>query len=131
MTRLAGDHLPANRACRPRRALELAVAVGLLLAGCAAPDPASSPSAGSSSTSPRSATSSAAAAPPSQAKAQLVVADGPGWHGSSIDGPAPPPGTCRYGNVAGLALPDRTCTPGAVDSAVTQDNLSETLCRQG
>ena len=33
--------------------------------------------------------------------------------------------------MAGLTLPDRTCTPGAVDPAVTQDNLSETLCRKG
>jgi hypothetical protein len=33
--------------------------------------------------------------------------------------------------VAGLLLPDRTCTPGAVDPAVTQANLPQTLCRKG
>jgi hypothetical protein len=134
---VGGDHVPTSRAVRPSRPLGWGLAVGLLLAGCAAPDPASSVTTGSSSTSPRSATSSAADTATASttvsatASAQLVVANGPGWHESSIDGPAPPPGTCQYGGVAGLLLPDRTCTPGAVDPAVSQANLSQTLCRKG
>ena len=32
---------------------------------------------------------------------------------------------------AGLTLPDRACTPGAVDPAVTQDNLDQTICTSG
>jgi hypothetical protein len=31
----------------------------------------------------------------------------------------------------GLVLPDAACTPGAIDSAVTQDNLASTICRKG
>ena len=31
----------------------------------------------------------------------------------------------------GLELPDATCTPGAVDPAVTQANLDETICTSG
>jgi len=131
MIGLVGDRVPASRALRPSRPLGLGIAAGLLLVGCSAPQPASSVSTGSSSTSPRSATASADVGPPAQATARVVVANGPGWHGSSIDGAAPPPGTCRYRTVAGLVLPDRTCTPGAVDPAVTQANLSQTLCRKG
>jgi len=89
---------------------------GLLLVGCTAPQPAATVT-WSSSTAP--------------AAAAVVVASGPGWHGSSIDGAAPSAGTCRYGNMAGQPLPDRTCTPGAVDPAVTQANLPQTLCRPG
>jgi hypothetical protein len=32
---------------------------------------------------------------------------------------------------AGLYLPDPACTPGAVDPAVTQDNLASTICKSG
>ncbi|SDP62737.1 hypothetical protein SAMN04487914_12154 [Arthrobacter sp. ok909] len=32
---------------------------------------------------------------------------------------------------AGLYLPDPSCTPGAVDPAVTQDNLASTICKSG
>lgn len=61
----------------------------------------------------------------------MAVADGPGWHAGAVDGPQPVAGSCLYGVVEGLALPDPTCTPGAVDPAVTQDNLRQTLCRSG
>jgi hypothetical protein len=60
-----------------------------------------------------------------------VVADGPGWHGLSVDGPMPAPATCHYGGSSTAPLPDPTCTPGAVDPAVTQDTLARTLCRSG
>jgi hypothetical protein len=30
-----------------------------------------------------------------------------------------------------MALPDRACTPGAIDPRVTEASLPETLCRQG
>ncbi len=44
----------------------------------------------------------------------------------------PGPGTCHYRTASdGYALPDPGCTPGAVDSAVTQANISSTICRSG
>jgi hypothetical protein len=47
-----------------------------------------------------------------------------------VTGQAPP--TCqerKAGN--GQPLPDSTCTPGVISAAVTQDNLSSTICRPG
>jgi hypothetical protein len=44
------------------------------------------------------------------------------------------PGQCKARTVdaaAGLYLPDPACTPGAVDPAVTQDNLASTICKSG
>jgi hypothetical protein len=46
--------------------------------------------------------------------------------------PAPRPvvladGPCRGAN----GLPDRRCTPGAIDERVTQANIKQTICRQG
>jgi len=38
-------------------------------------------------------------------------------------------GPCHAG--AGGLLPDRRCTPGAVDPAVTQANIQSTICRAG
>jgi len=44
------------------------------------------------------------------------------------------PGQCKARIIdaaAGLYLPDPACTPGAVDPAVTQDNLASTICKSG
>jgi len=101
------------------------VAAGVPLAGCGGPGPgADTPTADASTRRP---------APSAGATSTtgLVVANGPGWHGGSVDGPPPAPGACRYRAVAGMSLPDPVCTPGAVDPAVTQANLSRTLCRKG
>lgn len=44
----------------------------------------------------------------------------------------PEPGTCHVGKAAnGQPLPDPNCTPGTTNPAVTQDNLSSTICRSG
>jgi len=43
-------------------------------------------------------------------------------------------GGCRVHVVdgsAGLVLPDRGCTPGSIDPAVTQANIAQTICRPG
>lgn len=42
-----------------------------------------------------------------------------------------PPHPCHAVQVAGGLLPDRACTPGAVDPAVTQDNIHQTICVAG
>ncbi|HEY8702874.1 MAG TPA: hypothetical protein VIM08_18225 [Arthrobacter sp.] len=44
------------------------------------------------------------------------------------------PGQCAARIIdaaAGLYLPDPACTPGAIDPAVTQDNLASTICKSG
>ena len=44
------------------------------------------------------------------------------------------PGECHYRTVdaaTGSYLPDGACTPGAVDTAVTQANIAQTICRSG
>jgi hypothetical protein len=44
------------------------------------------------------------------------------------------PGECKVRTVdaaSGDYLPDPACTPGAIDPAVTQDNLASTICKSG
>lgn len=61
-----------------------------------------------------------------------LVATGVGWSGSGLQGPTPAAGTCHYGTATdGYALPDPACTPGAVNTAVTQANLQSTICSYG
>jgi hypothetical protein len=42
------------------------------------------------------------------------------------------PANCHtHGNTPDTVLPDPTCTPGGIDPAVTQANLSTTICKSG
>jgi hypothetical protein len=41
----------------------------------------------------------------------------------------PAPGTCKLGEYDGQPLPDPHCTPGAIDAAVTEANLADTICK--
>ncbi|MEU2718233.1 hypothetical protein [Streptomyces sp. NPDC007205] len=43
----------------------------------------------------------------------------------------PPAGSCHYRYEKGEPLEDPACTPGATSPAVTQGNLSTTICRKG
>jgi hypothetical protein len=62
----------------------------------------------------------------------LVESAGPGWTASGLEGPVLGPGRCHYRSAAdGSSLPDPTCTPGAVDGSVTQDDLARTVCAAG
>lgn len=45
--------------------------------------------------------------------------------------PQPRPDTCRARDTGLFSLPDPRCTPGAVSPAVTQANISSTICRRG
>ncbi len=45
--------------------------------------------------------------------------------------PQPAAGSCRARGHGALTLPDPRCTPGAIDPAVTQADLSTTICRSG
>jgi hypothetical protein len=43
----------------------------------------------------------------------------------------PVPGSCHARGRGDFSLPDARCTPGAIDPAVTQGDLSTTICRAG
>jgi hypothetical protein len=106
-----------------------AAAVLVVLAGCGttSPDAGSSPPTTASAPSRRIAPTIAVAPPPGP-----LVAAGRGWIASGLEGPVPAASSCGYGRAAdGYPLPDRRCTPGAVDPSVTQADLGSTICRPG
>lgn len=41
------------------------------------------------------------------------------------------PGACHGRGTGLMVLPDPACTPGAVDLAVTEQNIDQTICRRG
>jgi hypothetical protein len=43
----------------------------------------------------------------------------------------PPAGSCHARGKGRFSLPDPRCTPGAIDPAVTQRNISRTICVRG
>jgi len=43
----------------------------------------------------------------------------------------PKPGSCHYRGSGVYALPDAKCTPGALNPAVTQATIRQTICRPG
>ena len=45
--------------------------------------------------------------------------------------PQPAPVSCHARGSGRFSLPDRRCTPGAVDRSVTQANIDRTICRSG
>lgn len=66
------------------------------------------------------------------AAAHGLVRTGRGWSADGIQGPIPAPGSCHYRRTTdGEVLPDPRCTPGAIDTAVTQANIAQTICRPG
>ncbi len=42
--------------------------------------------------------------------------------------PQPRPRSCHARGVGEFSMPDPSCTPGSIDPAVTQRNLSRTIC---
>ena len=110
-----------------------AAAVGVLLAGCqpagtAAPAPSPARLGASSAAAPAK-TGQSAPAVPTPPKSQ-PVRTGHGWNPGGISGPFPT--SCRAGSSPhGQPMPDPRCTPGAVDAAVTQASLPDTVCRRG
>jgi hypothetical protein len=64
--------------------------------------------------------------------AGVVVASGHGWSSAGLAGPFPAAGTCHVHTATdGEPLPDPACTPGAIDSAVSNATASTTVCRKG
>lgn len=82
-----------------------------------------------------------AAAPKASASAAPSASAGPAPAVKSVHSPDKvavdetlAAGQCKARTVdanAGLYLPDPACTPGAIDPAVTQDNLASTICTSG
>ncbi|MBF9068824.1 hypothetical protein I2501_12400 [Streptacidiphilus sp. NEAU-YB345] len=70
-------------------------------------------------------------AAPGSAGGGAALAVGPGPQQEYRVAAQPAAGSCRYGSSDGQPLPDPRCTPGAVNPAVTQSNLRQTLCRRG
>jgi hypothetical protein len=61
-----------------------------------------------------------------------VIDTGVGWTANGLEGTMPAPGSCHYRTAAdGDALPDPGCTPGAVNTGVTQGNIGTTICSSG
>jgi hypothetical protein len=72
-----------------------------------------------------------AAAPATGTASGLRSESSPGTVANDI---ALQPGQCHVREVnrqAGLVLPDSACTPGAIDPAVTQANIQQTICKTG
>ncbi|MDQ4489482.1 hypothetical protein RBS60_04615 [Sinomonas sp. ASV486] len=90
-------------------------------------------SSASPSSAPPSSASTAGRVRSSAGDSGPVVAAGHGWtDASGIEGPMPAAGTCHVRwTDAHEPLPDPSCTPGAIDTAVTQANLPQTVCRSG
>lgn len=62
----------------------------------------------------------------------IIVASGHGWDSHGLFGPVPLPNTCRIRHdSAGEPIPDPSCTPGAIDSKVSDSNIKTTICRPG
>lgn len=59
------------------------------------------------------------------------VGYGPGPMGSYTVQAQPPPGSCHYRYIGSDPLPDRTCTPGALNPQVTQSTIGTTICTSG
>ena len=127
---------PAAVARRLVLGLLTAVLVGACTAtGVGGPAPATSAPAATDPTTSASAasgpaTSAPAAGEPAPSGSTTTVAAG-GVLAAGLpatgDPAVPPPGSCH--SVGGL--PDRACTPGAINPAVTQADIHATICARG
>jgi hypothetical protein len=61
----------------------------------------------------------------------LLEASGHGWSGHTLAGPVFTAGSCHTHIESGLPLPDIGCTPGVIDTAVTQATIATTICTAG
>lgn len=84
-----------------------------------------------SACNPRVAAGSSSATPSTDSKGGASVAVGPGPQAHYTAQSQPAAGSCHYQHEGSEPLPDRSCTPGATSPAVTQADLSSTICRSG
>ncbi|MHB8438198.1 MAG: hypothetical protein ACYDD4_03440 [Acidimicrobiales bacterium] len=125
----------------------LMVTIAVLLAGCAnskgrpgglgglvttSTASSTTTTSTSSTTLPPPTTATSVASTTTTPPASGLVMTGHGWSSSGLEGPMPAAGTCHYRTATdGYALPDPACTPGAVDTAVTQNDIGSTICSSG
>ncbi|MEU9456426.1 hypothetical protein [Streptomyces sp. NPDC048277] len=105
-----------------RRLIPPVVCACLLLAGC------KSTSLGTSTPS-ESGGPGATASGAAGAGRAIATGEGPQKHYAVQQQPAA--GSCHYRYENGEPLEDPKCTPGAISPAVTQANLTSTICRKG
>jgi hypothetical protein len=129
-------------ALRTISALPVTVILVVALAACTSVSPSPPPTppvtgGASAGSSPAASTESSATTEPSgnsapaEATASGLVVTDVGWGPGGLEGPSYEPGTCHFGHDGQWVLPDPHCTPGAIDRAVTQETLAETICRPG
>lgn len=121
-----------------RRTFPLVLLSCLLLAGCNSASPGSASSSGASPGSASPSGASPSKIPPQSFSggagaggAGRAIAVGAGPQQNYTVQRQPAPGTCHYRYEKGEPLEDPACTPGAISPAVTQANLSSTICRKG
>ena len=105
-----------------RRAASSALLTCLMLAGC-------SPTSLGGASPSGSASGAAGSSGAGGAGRAIVVGAGPQKTYTVQKQPAA--GTCHYRYLKGEPIEDPKCTPGAVSPAVTQSNLTSTICRKG
>ncbi|WP_322973288.1 hypothetical protein [Actinacidiphila soli] len=93
----------------------------LLLAGC-------TPTAGSGANAPSGKDAAPTGAGANSSRA-IAVGAGPQAHYTVQEQPTA--GSCHYRYDHSQPLEDPACTPGAISPAVTQANLTSTICRKG
>ncbi|RPF39311.1 hypothetical protein [Streptomyces sp. TLI_185] len=108
-----------------RRAVPPVLLTCLLLAGCK-PDSLGTSTSSESRSPVAGAPGTAASAGAGRA---IAVGAGPQKHYTVQQQPAA--GSCHYRTEHGEPLEDPNCTPGAISPAVTQANLTSTICRKG
>lgn len=104
----------------------VAVLLATLLTSCGAASaitPASVPPGKSSPVAPVTA-ASASPSPRQSALPRVAVGD----VSTAFVQPQPAPGTCHARGTSPFVLPDPRCTPGAVTAAITQANVTSTIC---
>jgi hypothetical protein len=69
--------------------------------------------------------------PTSPPVASAGIQIGPGPQTNFTVQPQPAAGSCHYTYVFAFPLPDRRCTPGAINPQVTQSNVVSTICKSG
>ncbi len=119
----------------PKPGRVAAMCLVLVSAGCAA-TPTTTRHAGAPSASTGVATSitTTTTAPPPTTEAPTLssgVQVGPGPQTTYAVRPQAAPGSCHYAYSGPYPLPDRRCTPGAINPQVTQANISSTICSAG
>ena len=63
---------------------------------------------------------------------ESAAGGGPGaYESAAVPQRQPPRGSCHARGSGPFSLPDRRCTPGALNRAVTQANIEATICRAG